>query len=304
MQYTEQERHSWLKLIILFIYISILGVMTIFGDSGDVGMNLDNPNTIMLLKVLQAASVLLVFIFPAFMFAAFWTKPGIRYLGIITKPGFATLALAAIAMLLAMPLINWLSELNQHMKLPEVFSGIETWMQQSEEKAAEITDAFTKGTSVGVLILNLFVIAFMAALSEEFFFRGILQKVMIECFKNKHIGVWLSAIIFSAFHMQFYGFVPRMLMGVYLGYLFLWSGSLWPGILAHFINNGMAVFLVWLANRGIIGTDIDKTGMQQGEGIYVIISSVMVIACMFIIYKLGKKRQLLQASSVAPEKTE
>ncbi len=302
MQHTEQERHSWLKLIILFIYIFILGVITIFGDGGDVGMNLDNPNTVMLLKVLQAASVLLIFIFPAFMFAAFWTKPGIRYLGITTKSDFVTLALATIGMLIAMPLINWLSELNQHMKLPEVFSGIEIWMQQSEEKAALITDAFTKGTSIGVLIMNLFVIAFMAAISEELFFRGILQKVMVECFKNKHIGVWVSAIVFSAFHMQFYGFLPRMLMGVYLGYLFLWSGSLWPGILAHFINNGMAVFLVWLANREVISKDIDKVGMQQEELIYVIISSVLVAACLFIVFKLGKKR--LQASALTSEQNE
>jgi membrane protease YdiL (CAAX protease family) len=187
------------------------------------------------------------------------------------------------------------------MQLPEAFSGIETWMKDSEAKAEVLTKGFTKGTSAGALILNLFVIAFMAALSEEIFFRGLFQKVAIECFKNKHVGVWFGAIIFSAFHMQFYGFVPRMLMGAYLGYLFLWSGSLWLGILAHFLNNGMAVFLIWLMNRGVISADADKVGIQQGELIYVAISTILVIGSLVLVYRMEQKRkkeEIIPASEV------
>lgn len=292
MQTTEQERHSWLKLAVLLIYVLSFGLLTVFGSDGDTGMNYDNPNTLILLKVLQALSVLMIFIFPALLFAFFWTKERIPYLGITTKPKFITLLLAGAGMVLATPLINWLSEVNQHMTLPEALSGVETWMKQSEAKATELTEAFTKGTSVGVLVLNLFVIAFMAAISEELFFRGVLQKVIIECTKNKHIGVWLSAIIFSAFHMQFYGFIPRMLMGAFLSYLFLWSGSLWPGILAHFINNGMAVLLMWLVNRGVISEEADKMGIEQGQWIYVLVSVLLVGFSLWLVYK--KERKLVQ----------
>ena len=137
-----------------------------------------------------------------------------------------------------------------------MLNGIEIWMKNSEEKAKVLTDAFTEGDSLGVLFLNLIVIALLAALSEELFFRGVLQKVLIECTRNKHLGVWIGAIIFSAFHMQFYGFLPRMLMGAFLGYLFLWSGSLWLGIFAHFINNGMAVLIIWLINKNVIPENI------------------------------------------------
>jgi len=153
----------------------------------------------------------------------------------------------------------------------------------------------------------LFVIALLAALSEELFFRGILQKVLIECIHNKHIGVWLAAIIFSAFHMQFFGFLPRMLMGVYLGYLFLWSGSLWPGIFAHFLNNGMAVFIVWLANRGAIADNADQVGIQEGEWIYVATSIVMVAISLFLVFRIEKKRkdlQLLNSSQSSKEAEE
>ena len=197
-------------------------------------------------------------------------------------------------MTVALPLINWLAELNKQMSLPEAFREIEIWMQESEARLEVLTEAYTKGTSIGVLLLNLFVVAFMAALSEELFFRGILQKVAIECTRNKHVGVWLAAIIFSAFHLQFYGFIPRMLMGAFLGYLFVWSGSLWPSILAHFVNNGMAVLLIWLSNRGAIGSDADKVGIQPGDWIYAAGSAALVVLSLSAVYFIERKRKALE----------
>jgi len=115
---------------------------------------------------------------------------------------------------------------------------------------------------------------------------------MIECFKNKHLGVWSAAIVFSAFHMQFYGFLPRMLMGAYLGYLFLWSGSLWVSIAAHFANNGMAVFLIWLSNRGVVKADVDTIGTGgEMEWIPVIVSCIMIVASLLLIHKTESKHK-------------
>ena len=294
MQNNMQEAKPWLKLSALLVFILAMALVTVLGSDGDFEMNLDNPKTILLLKVLQAVSVLLIFIVPSLLFAIFWTKPGFHYLGLSIKPAITTLFFAGAGMLLAMPMINWLSDLNQHLKLPEALSGLELWMQQSESKATQLTDAFTKGSSIDVLIINLVVIALMAAVSEELFFRGILQKVLVESTRNTHLSVWIGAIIFSAFHMQFLGFVPRMLMGAYLGYLFLWSGSLWPGIIAHFINNGMAVFLIWLSNRGTITQEVDTLGIQEGELIYVATSIILVAVSLLLVYRIEKKRKLLK----------
>lgn len=275
------------------------GALNVIGSDTDINLNFDNPDVLIFLKIAQALSVLVIFILPAVLIAVFWTKPKIHYLGITKRPAFSTLILAGLGILFAMPLINWMAELNQQMHLPAAFSGLEHWMKSSEDKAALLTEAFTKGTSVTTLFVNLFVIAFMAALSEELFFRGIFQKVAIECFKNKHAGIWFGAIIFSAFHMQFFGFLPRMLMGAYLGYLFLWSGSLWPGILAHFVNNGTAVFLMWLQNRGSISVDADKVGTQQSELIYVAVSAVIVISSLFMVYRIEQKRKRLLPADAA-----
>lgn len=296
MQNTEQERHSWLKLGILLSFLIGYGVLNVVGGDGDINMNLDDTNVINLLKLLQAVSVIIIFIVPSVLFSVFWTKTRIHYLGITQKPALTTLLIGGIGMLLAMPMINWLSELNQHMHLPDALKGMEMWMKHSEEKAGQLTEAFTKGTSVGILITNLLVIAFLAAVSEELFFRGVLQKVLIECTRNKHIGIWIGAALFSAFHMQFFGFLPRMLMGAYLGYLFLWSGSLWPGIIAHFFNNGMAVYLTWLMNRGEISVDADKIGIEQDQWIYVGSSMVMVLISLLLVYRMEKKRNVLNVS--------
>lgn len=289
----QPERHSWLKLSILLAFISGYGVLSVVGGGGDTELNLDDPNMVNLMKILQAVGVIILFICPAILFSLFWTNQKMRYLGLHTRPKLSTLLLSGLGMLLAIPLINWLGELNKGMELPEAFAGIEAWMKNSEAKAEQLTEALTKGTSIGVLLANLFVVAFMAALSEEIFFRGILQKVAVECFRNKHVAVWFGAIIFSAFHMQFYGFLPRMLMGAFLGYLFLWSGSLWPSILAHFLNNGMAVYLVWLVNRGSISDSTDDIGIKEGEMLYVGISAVLVVLCLWLVHRKERKRALL-----------
>ncbi len=291
MQNIEQERQSWFKLTIVLLYIFGFVSVTVMAGNEDVDINFDNPTAIALMYVAQVIGVIFLFILPALLFSVFWTKPRIHYLGIAVKPLFSTVILAALGMLLATPLINWLADFNQHMQLPEAFSGIETWMKDTEAKATQLTEAFTKGTSISVLIVNLFVVAFMAALSEELFFRGILQKVLIECTKNKHIGVWVAALLFSAIHMQFYGFIPRMFMGAYLGYLFLWTGSLWVSMIAHFLNNGIAVCLIWLSNRGSISIDADTIGIGHDQWMLVLISIAMVAASLYFIHTIEKKRK-------------
>jgi uncharacterized protein len=289
MQSTEQPQQSWIKLIVLLGFISLLGYMTIIGESGDLDMNLENPQTILVLKLLQGMSSLIVFVIPSFLFAKFWTTNKTHYLEIHHYPSSTSLFIASTGMLLALPLINYLAEINQHMQLPYSLSNIERWMQESEAKAEALTRAFTAGTTVDVLIVNLIVVGFIAAFSEELFFRGVLQKVFMECFKNIHIAIWCSAFIFSAFHMQFYGFLPRMLMGAYLGYLFYWSGSLWLAIAAHFVNNGMAVFVIWLANQGTISKEMEHVGAESGEWIHVIISLIMVVSSLVLINKRESK---------------
>ena len=290
MQHIEKERNSWLKLFIILLFILGYGLLNIVGSADSVAINLKDQQMIDFLKILQAISVIIMFILPAVLFALLWTQSRIHYLGITAKPSLKTMLIAGGGMIMALPFINGLAELNQHMHLPASLHAIEIWMKTSEEKLTELTQAFTQGTTTGILLTNLFVIAFLAAISEELFFRSILQKVLIECFRNRHVGVWVGAVLFSAFHMQFYGFLPRVMMGAYLGYLFLWSGSIWPSVFAHFLNNGLAVYVAWLMNRHVITAEVDKVGVAPDQWIYVVISAIMVSISLFVIYRSEKNK--------------
>ena len=105
---------------------------------------------------------------------------------------------------------------------------------------------------IGDLVVNLIIVALLAAVGEELLFRGSMQNIFLEWTKNKHAAVWITAVLFSALHAQFYGFLPRMLLGVVLGYLYIWSGSLWLSMLFHFLNNGLAVLFSYLIAKGTI----------------------------------------------------
>ncbi len=287
------EKNSWLKLLVILVFIIGYGVLNIMGGDSELPIDFNKSKMINLLKIGQVISVIIVFILPAVLFAQLWTTKKIHYLGLTKIPHTTTILYALFAMLFAMPLINWLSELNQQMNFPESFNNIETWMRNSEEKSAKLTEAFMNTTSVKGLLLNFFVVAFMAALSEEIFFRGIVQNVLVECLKNMHIAVWTGAILFSAFHMQFFGFFPRMIMGAFLGYLYLWSGSLWPSMLAHFINNGIATLLFWLNKKGLISDNVENIGVGNKQSILVLFSIFIVGALIYLVYKNEKKRTLL-----------
>ena len=154
-------------------------------------------------------------------------------------------ALAAmVIMLLAIPGINLPSAWNQQMVLPEWMSGIEQWMRMQEDSAAQLTEQFLRVDTVGGLLVNIGLMALLPAVGEEWTFRGVVQGMFT---RNKHVAIWATAAIFSFVHMQFYGFLPRMLLGAMFGYMLWWTGSLWVPMLMHFVNNCAAAVVAYLA---------------------------------------------------------
>lgn len=247
--------------------------------------DLSSPNIIKGMKIAQAASVLIMFILPSFLFALLSSEKKISYLNI--NKGFTILSgiCALLLVFTAMPLINWMGELNSHLALPGFMSGIENWMKASEESAKKLTEVFLQMSGFGDLTVNLIVVALLAALGEELFFRGCMQNIFVEWTKNKHAAVWISAILFSALHAQFYGFLPRMLLGVALGYLYVWSGSLWLSILFHFLNNGTAVLFSFLVSKEVISENAETVGAGESPLYLVLISTVASLGLMYVVYK-------------------
>ncbi len=177
------------------------------------------------------------------------------------------------------------------MVLPSWLAGLERQMKATEEQAALITEKFLVINSPFQFVYAMIMIAVLPALGEELLFRGILQRIFSEWSGGKHTGVWATAILFSAMHMQFYGFVPRMLLGVMLGYLYLWSGSLWLPILAHFINNGAAVIATYLYKQNSITMNPDTIGTDN-DYVTLVVSTSLTSGLLWLIYRREQRHKI------------
>ncbi len=159
----------------------------------------------------------------------------------------------------AIPVITFLGEVNSLIQFPQSLSSLEALLKKMEEANTQVLEKILNTSSYGRLGINLFVIAVIPAITEEIMFRGWLQRILNKSV-NTHTAVWISAIVFSAIHMEFYGFIPRMILGAGIGYLYATTGSLWSAILAHFINNAVAIITAFISYNQLSTIDFDTLG--------------------------------------------
>lgn len=171
---------------------------------------------------------------------------------------FSIIPIIIFIVIAFLPFNELFMRLNENMQLPKQLDGVQNWMKAAEENAAKLTHFLMDFTTIPQLIIAFIVIAIFAGIGEELIFRGILQNLLLKKFNNHHIAIWVSAMVFSAIHFQFFGFIPRMLLGAMFGYLYVWSGNLWVPIIAHTANNGFIVIMMYLNKIGIITTDVEK----------------------------------------------
>lgn len=257
--------------------------------------DLGNERGITILKWIHAFSSIGTFIVPPLLLAYFFRGDISAYLSLSKKTDVYSLVLVFLLLLLALPLINFLGEMNNSFHLPSFLEPVEKWMRESEDRAALLTEAFLKMDNLNSLLINLLIIAVIPAIGEELLFRGLVQRIFTDWSKNVHTGVWLAALLFSAMHMQFYGFIPRVLLGALLGYLLVWSGSLWLPILAHFINNAAAVLFTYLYRHQMMSLNPDEIGTVSSDQMPVLFSLVTTIALIFVLHRHQAKKRLLSA---------
>ncbi len=250
-----------------FILASIVGLllaipffgMDVFLSYGQ-GYDYSDPGAVAFLKYLQAVSQVGVFILPALAYAWLYNRKPLHYLELDSRLRLYPLFMAVLATLVAIPAINFLVGWNEQMSLPGSMAGIERWMRDMEARALEMTDAFLRVDTLAGLMGNLLIIGLLAALGEELLFRGVILKMFAESLRNIHLAVIFSALLFSAFHGQFYGFVPRMVLGMLFGYVFVWTSNLWVPIVLHFLFNSVSVVVAFLFQRGIMDTRYEDFG--------------------------------------------
>ena len=282
-----------LASVTLFSVIGFGLLYPLFGinllQTPDILSELELPHVLKAMKFLQLINALGLFVVPSLLFAFLIHKKGNNYLKWNSGSNVILFLIIPLLMLASQPIINLSAEINKHLQLPDFLKSLEIWMQRSENNAEVITKAFLAGTDINTYLFNLFLIAVIPAVGEELMFRGVFQRILNDWTKNIHIAIWISAILFSAMHMQFYGFLPRMLMGALFGYIFYWSGSLWIPILAHFINNALAVSLHYLMNKGFKIDFLEEIGTGNNALFFVACSAVIIILLLLQFYFLRKK---------------
>ncbi|MGC9150206.1 MAG: CPBP family intramembrane glutamic endopeptidase [Microbacter sp.] len=240
------------------------------------------------LKGLQLVTSTTMFLLPPFVLVWILKQPVAKTLMIHRIASHQLWMLTLLSMLVIQPFINLLGDWNAHLALPAGLSWLEDWMKQMEAMNDALVNRFLFVHHWTGLLFNVVLIAFIPALAEEFFFRATVQRIFSEKL-NTHVAVWLTAIIFSAVHMEFYGFLPRMLLGAYLGYLFVWSGTIWLPVIAHFTNNAVGVLIGYqIANHQ--GYDfLNQLGTHSYWSLS-LIGMALFIPMAFLVYRETKPK--------------
>ena len=280
-----------------FLVVSLVIAIPFFGLDSMMSIptmdELNNPESIRILKYFQVVQSIGVFIVPPFILGWLFHGKISEYLSLNKTVTFESVLLVLVLSFAASPFVNFIGEINANMQLPGWLSGVENWMKNAEDKAAELTEAFLKVETTGGLLFNIFMVAFLPAIGEELLFRGVIQRIFTNWTRNYHWGIWISALLFSALHMQFYGFIPRLFLGVLFGYLLVWSGSIWLPIIAHFINNGVAVVAIYMIDKKLLSPEIEEIGTTSDSYYMAAVSFVLIIVFMLMIKR--------QNSEVNPE---
>lgn len=270
--------------IMFLVTILLLSIITVIS-----GAEPENRNIVLLTVIMQN---ILLFILAPLMCAYLISEAGSDMLKTKRIPTPAEFLICLVAMIVMTPAMNLLVTWNQSMHLPDALSGIEEWMRQQEDLAEKMTQDLLDVKTIGELLLLILVVGLMTGVGEEFTFRGIILNLLSEKGRNAHVAVWITAIIFSAIHLQFYGFIPRLVIGAFLGYLLIWSRSIWLPVFAHFVNNTLAVISSYVVSNGYYSDKIDSIGTSQDGTLWMaFVSTIAFICCAALIYKTGKEAQ-------------
>ena len=281
-----KEKTYWLQLIVLALFM--LGGMLVFSSLGTLLVTLiyhtpnmmESADPVTAIRITQTLTTIGTFLVPALLFAYCQDRRWFGYNAADRIPKQSMVNMVLILSVTLLPVVGVLSAFNQNIMPQE--GAVAEFMRNLEDAADNILSLVTSQRSTWDLICNILIFAVLAGICEEFFFQGALQPLLMNWTRNPHVGILLTALIFSALHFQFYGFIPRFLLGLYLGYLFYWSRSLWLPILAHVLHNALSILVDFtLQGRGI---DTDSMQFTDMRGSLPTAAACALISAMAIVY--------------------
>jgi|TARA_B110000879_G_scaffold19741_1_gene24203 hypothetical protein len=263
-------------LLICLIFFSLIGyglAMLLFDLSFEELQLASNYKAIQGLKIVQVFSSLGTYLLPVIILINILKEKPIQYLKLTTSVNPWALIVAALMVITFFPLNGVIADWNMALPLPDA-------LVQYEAKIEETIKRFLQMSTIGDLIVNLIVIALVAAIAEEVLFRGLIQRMILEKTQNHHVAIWVAAIVFSGIHFQFSGFFPRLFLGVLFGYIFYWGKSLWYPIVAHLLHNGITVVLVYI--YGVEALEGMADDAESGSHIAMTVGATLIFAALVV----------------------
>lgn len=240
------------------------------------------------LKIFQFFSAVGLFLVPAFVVPLFFREKLNRYLSINNPRHWGSFVLVVPLFIVIYPFINWLNEINQSLPIPESLSWLERWMRDMQSQNDELMKSFLEMPGLEHWLLNVLVVGVAAAVTEEFFFRGLIQRMLYQWHGRIHLAIFVTAFLFSAFHMQFFGFLPRFFLGLLLGYLLYFTGTIWIPVFAHFINNFAGVTARFLQQEGLIKTAVEQQITMDYPFVTALVSLLLGGLIMFFLSRINR----------------
>ncbi|MFD1164096.1 CPBP family intramembrane glutamic endopeptidase [Sphingobacterium daejeonense] len=298
--YQSKPNSPWLSLMILlgltFACTFVLQLFVVLGivfSSGDINSILNSggniyPEDTNMLYLLLGVSSISTFLLPA-LFLQMIEKRQVKYFPSEPYKVGTFLILIFAFLIVFNPAMELISRWNMDMKLPSFLENTENWMRSQEDQMAELTERLVMVDRIDLLLLNILVMAVLPAIVEEFYFRGALQKIFERMFKNAHVAIWVTAIIFSAIHVQFYGFFPRMFLGLIFGYALLWTNNIWVPVFAHFLNNVSVTIIAFLYFKD--GKTYEDLQNSDAYSVPLYIGSIILsIGVGYYFYKISQQK--------------
>lgn len=282
----------WVKLmwfiVITIVFTMIFSVLTtlsasiIFGRENVISMSVEA------LQYSQSLLSVGIFIMPAVFFAFFFQDKNVfNALALNKAPRLKSLLISIALMVVSMPMVSFLEEINLAMKLPKFLSSLEDWMRSEEETAKMLTEKLLVDQTLSRYLINVLVIALIPAIGEELFFRATIQKNLLS--DSANIRGWLcvviSAAVFSSGHLQFFGFLPRFLLGALLGFMLLYTKNLWVPVICHFFNNFMATTTYYIKSDDKV---VEQSQFMEYNAV-IILSALLTIFLVYLLAKIEKK---------------
>lgn len=274
---------AWLIFQLLALLTGSLFFGIGFNEIQPALTNLSDPVPIAYQKYLQSIISLGMFIIAPLVAVFFLSDNMWAFLRTGFYPGTAVSLLVALVMVLALPMNNYFTYLNSLFDAAGISEGLQNYFESREAQAEKVFEGFLKVTGIMPLLINILIIAVIPAIGEELLFRGVLQNILIKWTKNTFAGVFITSLAFALLHFQFLSVLPRFILGMVLGYIFVWTRSLWMPVLAHFVNNAFAVVYYYLLYNGYVGGEIENIGKPEHAPLYAILSMAITGILLIVI---------------------